>query len=72
MDKQFIPVAACVATILLILYLRPAFLVNSSNDTGCPLCLKPLLVSLAVLIVGGVAYAMINDTVAPSIGVYNA
>ena len=73
MDKQFIPVAVCVATILIILYLRPAFLVSSSEDATCPLCLRPLLVSLVVLVAGGVSYAMIaDDLIVPSVGIYNA
>jgi len=72
MDKQFLPVLACVITIFLILLIRPGFLIHSSENKSCPYCLNKWLVTLAVLIVGGVTYAVVNQgTPRPSIAIYN-
>ena len=72
MDKQFIPVLAVVAAVLLILLTRPSFLVNHSEDKNCPYCLRPWLVTLVVLVVGGATYAVINqDVEKPQFTIYN-
>ncbi len=61
MDKQFIPVAASVLTLFLILLTRPGFLVRSSDNKDCPYCLNSVTVSLLVLLVGGVSYVLVNQ-----------
>ena len=72
MDKQFIPVLASTLTVFLILMIRPSFLVHSSNDKNCPYCLNHWLVTLVVLLVGGITYGFINqDIPKPRLTVYN-
>ena len=71
MDKQFIPVAACVVAIFLLLLVRPSFLVNSSNDKECPYCLNKWLVSAVVLAIGSVAFVYVNQGAErPSVKLY--
>jgi hypothetical protein len=72
MDKQFIPVLASAITVLLILLTRPGFLVRSSDNKNCPYCLNAWLVTLVVLAVGGITYAVVNEDAAkPRLPVYN-
>ena len=71
MDKQFIPVIGVVIAALVILLIRPSFLVYSSKDPSCPYCLNPWLTSLVLIVIGAFIYAFINqDGIKPSINMY--
>ena len=72
MDKQFIPVLACVVTVFLILLIRPSVLVRGNTNKNCPYCLNTWLVTLVVLVVGSISYILINENAAkPQISVYS-
>jgi len=71
MDKQFIPVIAIVIAAFLIMLIRPSPLVHSSKDPNCPYCLNPWLTTLVLLLVGGVAYLIVNqDRAQPSMRLF--
>ena len=65
MDKQFLPIFSTVLAVFVILITRPSFLVRSSTNVSCPLCLNEWLVSLIALLVGAGTYLFINKEKIP-------
>ena len=52
----YLPVVICVLTVFGLSWLRPSFMIKPSNDTTCPYCINPWIISLIVLITGTVAF----------------